>query len=125
MSGEIGHISIDPDGLPCECGHRGCIEAYYKRALAEGNGDEVLRLLARAAAIAVNLYDPSMLLCLGSVMDGMDDEMFGRLGDMIRAGALHGEERSLQLKRSQSRECAAVAGLNEIVFSQNCGKLFG
>jgi predicted NBD/HSP70 family sugar kinase len=32
--GEIGHIRIEPDGRPCRCGNRGCLEAYLsERAL--------------------------------------------------------------------------------------------
>jgi glucokinase len=27
-AGEIGHMSIDPEGLPCPCGSRGCFELY-------------------------------------------------------------------------------------------------
>ena len=26
--GEIGHIAVEPDGRPCKCGLRGCLEAY-------------------------------------------------------------------------------------------------
>ncbi len=26
MAGEIGHFVLDPDGAPCNCGHRGCLE---------------------------------------------------------------------------------------------------
>ncbi len=28
VAGEIGHISVVPDGKPCKCGRRGCLEAY-------------------------------------------------------------------------------------------------
>lgn len=28
MAGEIGHIMIEPEGLPCGCGSRGCVEQY-------------------------------------------------------------------------------------------------
>ncbi|MBD3347045.1 MAG: ROK family protein [Chitinivibrionales bacterium] len=28
MAGEIGHIMVDPNGLPCTCGHKGCVEQY-------------------------------------------------------------------------------------------------
>jgi len=28
MAGEIGHMTIVPDGLQCPCGNRGCLEAY-------------------------------------------------------------------------------------------------
>lgn len=27
-SGEFGHICVEPGGLPCSCGHQGCLEAY-------------------------------------------------------------------------------------------------
>jgi glucokinase len=27
-AGEVGHLSIDPDGPPCPCGGRGCFELY-------------------------------------------------------------------------------------------------
>lgn len=26
--GEIGHLVVEPDGLPCACGNRGCLEVY-------------------------------------------------------------------------------------------------
>lgn len=28
QSGEIGHIPVDPEGEPCACGQRGCMEVY-------------------------------------------------------------------------------------------------
>jgi predicted NBD/HSP70 family sugar kinase len=34
-AGEIGHIPVDPHGVPCECGQRGCLETIASgRALA-------------------------------------------------------------------------------------------
>ena len=29
-AGEIGHQTIDPDGPPCGCGNRGCLEAFAR-----------------------------------------------------------------------------------------------
>jgi glucokinase len=31
-AGELGHIPVYPDGLPCACGQRGCLEAYASAA---------------------------------------------------------------------------------------------
>lgn len=54
MAGELGHITIDPEGPPCRCGSRGCVEQYAsatavlrmaKEAIASGRAPE----LARAA----------------------------------------------------------------------------
>jgi glucokinase len=28
VSGELGHLILVPDGLPCSCGGRGCLEQY-------------------------------------------------------------------------------------------------
>lgn len=31
LAGEIGHMTIVPDGRPCGCGKRGCLEAYSSK----------------------------------------------------------------------------------------------
>lgn len=30
-AGEVGHVIIHPDGIPCDCGNRGCLEQYVSR----------------------------------------------------------------------------------------------
>lgn len=30
-AGEFGHITIDPNGVPCKCGNRGCLEQYVNQ----------------------------------------------------------------------------------------------
>ena len=42
VAGEIGHLTIDPNGLPCNCGNRGCLGTYV--------GSEAL--VARARTLA-------------------------------------------------------------------------
>lgn len=32
-SGEIGHITIDPEGAPCRCGKNGCLETLVNRSI--------------------------------------------------------------------------------------------
>ena len=53
FAGEIGHMVVDPDGLPCACGQRGCWERYAsggglgrlgQRAAQEGRAPVVLHL---------------------------------------------------------------------------------
>jgi glucokinase len=41
MAGELGHITIEPDGHPCNCGNRGCIEQL-------ASGTAVLRMAREA-----------------------------------------------------------------------------
>jgi glucokinase len=43
-AGEIGHLRVVPDGLPCGCGAKGCIEQY-------GSGRALLRLANEIADV--------------------------------------------------------------------------
>src|SRR5699024_9465 len=53
-AGEFGHFILIPDGLPCPCGSRGCVEAYLsgkalerayaKKANTELSGTEIFSL---------------------------------------------------------------------------------
>jgi predicted NBD/HSP70 family sugar kinase len=94
-AGELGHVTVRPDGPGCYCGRRGCLEALVADpallrqaiaariltadgtidglvALADG-GDELARgiyadagvLLGRAVATVVNLLDPQLVLLSG------------------------------------------------------------
>jgi glucokinase len=50
---EIGHLRVVPDGLPCGCGQRGCIEQY-------ASGRALLRIansIADAGGVGKNLAD--------------------------------------------------------------------
>jgi glucokinase len=60
-AGELGHTQVVPDGLPCPCGRRGCLERYVsgsglqgrlRAALAEGR-QTVLRSRTRGDAAAL------------------------------------------------------------------------
>ncbi|MDD5774005.1 MAG: ROK family protein, partial [bacterium] len=42
IAGEIGHITIEPEGRKCNCGNNGCLERYVGRQAIE---EEMLRLL--------------------------------------------------------------------------------
>jgi len=55
MAGELGHITVDPQGVPCGCGNQGCIEQYasataVKRmaveAIATGAAPELARAMS-------------------------------------------------------------------------------
>jgi glucokinase len=54
MAGELGHINVEPDGYPCKCGSRGCLEQYAsataikrmaQEAIAGGNAPDMARAL--------------------------------------------------------------------------------
>jgi len=53
MAGEIGHITVDPDGPPCHCGNRGCLEVFSS---ATGITRMVREALQQKAKSALSAY---------------------------------------------------------------------
>ena len=54
MAGEFGHTTVEPEGHPCKCGNRGCLEQYASAtAIVRMAQEEIARnsgsALARAA----------------------------------------------------------------------------
>lgn len=49
-SGEIGHVPVHPDGLPCRCGGQGCLEQYagQEAILAAAGLSPITRLISAA-----------------------------------------------------------------------------
>jgi predicted NBD/HSP70 family sugar kinase len=90
FAGEFGHVSIDPKGLSCPCGNKGCLERYASSEAIENNykkrsrktlsiaeiaiqaraGDQRAKTIfddageaiGLAAVTLVNLFDPSKLV---------------------------------------------------------------
>lgn len=64
--GEFGHNKVVPDGALCQCGQRGCLEAYVGTyALDRADAPAMAqaeRLFAMGLANLVNIFDPSLLI---------------------------------------------------------------
>lgn len=87
-AGHIGHVIVEPDGRPCACGARGCLEAEASgtgiaartgRPAAEAGVDDRRRtgtLVGRAVASVVNLLDLPLAVVAGSVALGYGDDFF-------------------------------------------------
>lgn len=78
VAGELGHVRLVPDGLPCGCGARGCIEQY-------GSGRALLRIanaIADGGGIGTELADAREQ---AGVLDGA---LVGRLIQDDDPGAL-------------------------------------
>lgn len=83
-AGHLGHVVVVPDGRPCACGSRGCLEAEASgsaiaartgRPAVEADADERRRvgtLVGRAVATAVVLCDLRLACVGGSVGLGYD-----------------------------------------------------
>ena len=87
-AGHIGHIIVEPEGRPCTCGGRGCLEAYCSgRAIEEETGRPPQRapqsivertgiLTGRALASLGAICDLRLAIVGGSVALGFGEPFF-------------------------------------------------
>lgn len=73
-AGEIGHIPVVPDGEPCPCGNRGCLERYVSLEALERRSAtigvdgwlaEAAPLFRSAISTVENLFDPQTIIIGG------------------------------------------------------------
>ena len=87
-AGHIGHVVVEPDGRPCACGGRGCLEAEASgTAIAAVTGEPPAlaplavreragTLVGRAVASVANLLDLRLAVVAGSVALGYGAPFF-------------------------------------------------
>ena len=92
MAGEFGHFTVEPEGHPCGCGSRGCLEQY-------ASATAVVRMAKEAAAAGAKglrgLKELSSKAVYDLAMQGDQDaqEVFRRMGralGMILADLVNG-----------------------------------
>ena len=109
IAAELGHVSIKHDGIRCNCGNLGCVEAYAsatgvvrraRRALAEGaesvlpHGDaltcaRVFQAAARGDALAQALVRDTITYlgtAMGNLINIFNPDMIVLFGGMTNAG---------------------------------------
>jgi len=65
-SGEIGHITVFPDGRPCRCGATGCLEQYAGQEQVVADVELAASALGIALAAVVNLLDIGVIVLGGA-----------------------------------------------------------
>jgi N-acetylglucosamine repressor len=139
MAGEIGHVTIQPDGHRCGCGNRGCLEtlatdAALVRLLSERLGKPldvaaaaalldaraadfqhevrtVTEHLAIAMAAVINIFNPTTLFVHGTLLAGVP-ERFAKVVERVKQRALAASfaDCTIVATRSSKRQ-GAVAGI--------------
>lgn len=74
-AGEVGHMSLNPAGPRCDCGRRGCLEAYVStRALIARARARVTGFVgsALAAPLAAGLPDEELITRIGAAAEAGD-----------------------------------------------------
>lgn len=75
FAAEFGHLTVDPEGLPCPCGNRGCLEQYVSAAalsrFGQGLSPEELARRARSGdAEAIAAFE-TLGYWLGTALAGL------------------------------------------------------
>jgi glucokinase len=83
MAGEFGHIVVEPDGVPCTCGSRGCLEQYASatgimRMAREAIGSGIAPGMEKAANSAE--FTPRSVYALASQGDRPARKIFETVG---------------------------------------------
>nr|WP_204056129.1 ROK family transcriptional regulator [Microbispora corallina] len=145
--GEVGHMIVNPDGRPCGCGSRGCLEAEVgERALmehagryGEGRGRDGVRDVVDAAdrgdvvaqgalqrvggwlglgvANLVNIFNPEMV-----IFGGMLREIYlgsaAQVRSRIATGTLAATREHVRLRTSTLGDDATLMGAAEMAFAR-------
>ncbi len=116
FAGELGHTALVPDGLPCKCGRKGCLEAYVsatgivirtQRALNEGRPSSLKKLAVsehtpltslviyehakQGDRLAREIFEETaryLAIALANVLNLLDLEMIIIGGQVAEAGEL-------------------------------------
>lgn len=136
-AGEIGHTVVVPEGDICNCGRRGCLEAYVSpeaiRRLA-GTGEEasvadaltklreeqpityqaqIVDLIGRSIANALNVLDlPTVVL--GGYLAELGDAAFARISQLVSETALASDAEEVQIRRANAVGRSALAGATAV-----------
>ena len=145
VAGEIGHISIVPEGKKCACGKRGCLEAYasgtaiarfYRDAkkknvrgakevgLAARAGDKLAVASYRKAAYylgiglanLMNILNPEMIVIGGGVLKSAHKIFWKNMIKSARQHAWPEAFRTVQIIRSQLKGHVGDLGALALVF---------
>ena len=145
LSGEIGHLTIDPLGPVCACGKRGCIEAYaasqamLERANREQpgiaatiadldmlarEGDVIaVRVLADAGAVfgqglaaLLNILGPKLIVVSG--VSAVSDIFLDAAWHAAKSEAVEQASRDVRLVPSRLGPLAGAAGSAAMILDQ-------
>lgn len=143
IGGEIGHITVEPDGRPCKCGNVGCIEEYAsataitrmacENGLNVTNAKEVYeawqsgddkanmvfaamgRYLGITLASLANTLNPEMFVICGGVTAGWD-AFSHHVTAEIEKRAYPAAARRAQVVRCQLGDTAGIIGAARSAF---------
>jgi len=128
-AGEIGHVVVDPDGEPCACSRRGCLETllavpHLRRRLAAGDpaatltdiGEQLGAVLAPVVG-TLNLEE----LVLSGPADLLDGPLREATDRVIRARTMPVSSEGLIVRTSTLGEDGVLVGAAVLVLAGELG----
>ncbi len=79
-AGEVGHICVQPDGPPCGCGGRGCLEQYSSASAIVRMSRELLAEYPDSSLANIESLSSAAVFSAGTAGDAMALEVFRRAG---------------------------------------------
>lgn len=113
--GEVGHISLDPNGPECRCGRRGCAETFItlnrwrerpSTETARFIGNQLGSLLAKL----VNTINPELIVLGGPLMEAIGPPLLEHSRATLEDFALPGALKELRIEISPYGRETAVMG---------------
>lgn len=150
LAGIMGHTIVEKDGIPCECGQKGCLEMYsstravVKWARENGAGEDLtwLELLVRASegdevcgaavermteylevafANMANAYDTQCFI-IGGDLHIYQEKIVRILEEKLRSKSFSwGQERDIHVESSSFIGSASFIGTVALVLENNAG----
>jgi glucokinase-like ROK family protein len=145
LAGELGHVLVDPDGIVCRCGNRGCLEtvaatgalvdllrrshgedltvdAMLDAARAGDLGcrrviDDAGRALGQVVATLLNVLNPELLV-VGGDLAGAGDLLLDGVRESVSRAALPEAARRAEVVAGVLGERAQVLGALALVVSE-------
>jgi glucokinase len=143
-AGEVGHMTLYPEGIPCLCGNRGCFERYVsasavERRAKESTGKEwknpeILEAAAQGVAWAndlmkkvsidlaigiaslVNIFEPDMVVLAGGLFTSGGGPICQMVSRDVEGRCFRSSQRNLQIVASNLNGDSGVLGAAGRVF---------
>ncbi|HEX3746717.1 MAG TPA: ROK family protein [Bryobacteraceae bacterium] len=91
MAGNLGHLTVDPDGAPCSCGNRGCLETIFSARAIEGEVWSAVHRGCPSALTRLFREQPQLATCrtifqAASEGDDLAQSIVGKAIHVLAAG---------------------------------------
>jgi glucokinase len=136
-AGHVGHVIVEPNGRPCACGGRGCLEAEASglaiaaitgRPPVEASAEVVERcgqMVGRAVASMVSALDLELIVVAGSVALGYGAPFFAAANRELHERARLSFARSATISPAGLGDRGPLVGAGAVGWNSGGGDVLG